>query len=628
MRDAKNNYDYKFFICLSIFWIIIGWGAYLLALVGFFYWWSISLFIAIVTAFGARFLFSNLFKASKYFLLFNLFFIVTAIIFTYFSTPTIFSGRDQASISQAAIRLSQNGKLTFSNSVSKDFFDINNIQKDKTKNCLIDNLNDFQNIGFLKLKYYQAYCQASSATKALNFPGFYYTIDGALITQFPIAYIAWLSLFYLFLGLPGLTVANGLLLYFFFLTFYFLIDAFNKKRDEAKTRLTTQILGMFILISSFSFMWFSKFTLTENMATPLIWMGILATIKLTSARIEKLKDRQLELWLFFLSLGLLIFTRIEGLVFFILALLILFLHKNSKKYFKKNFIKIILPSLILLATIFILNLFIDIYFYKAILKATLENIHETPNDLNTGNNLTAIFNLFKIFGVYGIIAPLFFGTLGILYLIKNKHYNKLIPLLIILPSLFYILSPQITPEHPWMLRRFTFSILPAFIFYSIILINEFLRKKDKAPGILILIIIASLNLNIFIRYITFIPGENLIQETQSLSQNFSNKDLILVDQLASGDKFEMIADPLNSVFDKNAVYFFNPQDLAKIDKTKYERIYLIVPDSKIDYYEKTSLWKDMFFIKNYSLNSTKLSLDTLPKKEKLITNGSIFEIIQ
>ena len=632
MESNKNNRDYNFFIYLSLFGVTICWGLFLLTLLGIFYWWSISILIAIITAGGARFILSSLIKTSKQFLLVNILLALIAIIFVTFSTPTIFSGRDQGSLSQAAIHLAQTGQLKYSTPTSAIFFNINTTHKDNLKNCLIDNLDDFQNTSSLKSRFYGIYCQAKTSVKAFNFPGFFYTDDGKLITQFPIVYIAYLALFFSFLGVAGFKVANAILIYAFFLSLYLLIDRLtNLKKASLRTRILTRVSALFIITTSFCFMWFSKFTLTENIAALLLWSGILALVILTESKIKKLSGKKSTLILFLLSLGLLIFTRIEGIVFFSLAIIFLLINKNSGAYFRKNFIKIILPALGLIGLVFIWNLYIDVYFYKSILKATLENISENSSDIAKNNSLLTIFNLFKIFGLYGILAPFIFGIVGIFYLTKKKKYTQLIPLFVIFPSFFYILSPQITFEHPWMLRRFSFSILPIFIIYSSILINRAYHKKNILLGALITIIIISSNLPSFSRYLTFIPNENLFEETEKISQNFSAKDLVLVDQMASGDNFEMLAEPLTSIFGKNAVYFFNVSDLNKIDKSQYEKIYLVIPQNKEAYYRSTSLKDKLVFVQDYSIQfntlaSVKKSF-SLPAKEVKITKGIIFEII-
>jgi len=648
MNEPKKHFEYNFFIYFSLFWITVGWGAYLLALAGFFYWWSISILIALAFAFISRFIFRNLFQASSFFIAANIFFVAVSIIFVYFSAPTIFSGRDQASISQAAIRLSQNGQLEFQTSVSQDFFQINNIQQSKTKNCLIDNLNDFQNTNLFKIAFYKTYCQASSATQAYNFPGFYYTQDGNLITQFPIAYIAYLAIFYSFAGVFGFTLANGILIYFFLLAFYLTVEKLSAKilfslpfpKDSKSFPLSTRektgarvnyfkISSIIIIATSFCLMWFSKFTLTENMAAPLLWTGIFSALFL--AKPEKKISRTNILILFFLSLGLLIFTRIEGLAFFIFALIALLLNKSTRKYFQKNWLKIISFCLLPLILIFIWNFLVDIYFYKSILKATLSNFTQSAsNDISASNNLLSILNLFKVFWIYGLLIPIILGATFIAYLIKKKKFSDLIPFLIILPSLFYIISPQITPDHPWMLRRFAFSIIPTFILYSLLLIGLLIKKKRFISSGLVFSFLIFFSAIPFFRFLTFIPEENLLEATKKISQNFSAQDLILVDQLASGDKYTMLADPLNSVFEKNAVYFFNPQDLSKIDLTKYERVYLIAPAAKENYYAQTLGREKLNSIQNYSITSNTLQINSpfsLPQKGTRTIDGKIFEIL-
>ncbi|KKP68690.1 MAG: hypothetical protein UR66_C0004G0090 [Candidatus Moranbacteria bacterium GW2011_GWE1_35_17] len=631
MENAKNNRDYNFFIYLSLFGITISWGLFLLALSGIFYWWTVSILIAVIAASGFRFILSNLIKISIQFLIVNIILIATATVFVTFSAPTVFSGRDQGSISQAAIRLAQNGRLEFATPASTDFFNINVTQKNNLKNCLIDKLDDFQDTNSLRSKFYTVYCQAKTSSKAFNFPGFYYTADGNLVTQFPIVYIAWLALFYSFLGILGFQIANGILLYSSLMAFYLLIHRLtNLSQASFKIKFFTQISSLAIIATSFCFMWFSKFTLTENIAIPLLWIGILTLLIITGSNTKSLFRKKSTLLLFFLSLGLLIFTRIEGLVFFLLAILYLIANKNSGRYFRKNFLIIVLPPLVIIGAIFIWNLHTDIYFYKSVLKATLENLSENSSDIAKNNSLLTILNLFKIFGLYGILAPMLFGLAGVFYLVKTKKYNQLIPLFIIFPSFFYILSPQITMEHPWMLRRFTFSILPAFIIYSIILINTAYRKKNILLGIILTLIIVYFNFPSFSQYLTFIPDKNLLKETKKISQNFSDKDLILVDQMSSGNNFEMIDQPLSSIFGKNAVYFFNVADLDKIDKSQYEKIYLIIPETREKYYRETSLKNKMLLAKNYSIEFSALHADkknfSLPGKEITSTEGLIFEL--
>ena len=96
-----------------------------------------------------------------------------------FTTPTLLSGRDQGAISEAAIRLSESTTLTYRTPATETFFAI------------------------------------YGPGKALNFPGFSYTANGDVITQFPLVYTSFLASFHSLFGIAGLTIANGLLLFFF-----------------------------------------------------------------------------------------------------------------------------------------------------------------------------------------------------------------------------------------------------------------------------------------------------------------------------------------------------------------------------------------------------------------------------
>ena len=106
------------------------------------------------------------------------------------SEPTLFSGRDQGSIAEAAFRLAHNSELAFATPASDSFF------------------------------------QIYGPGTALNFPGFAYTKEGYLLTQFPLGYTAWLASFVALFGLAGYAIGNALLLFLFLLSLYALLRLF------------------------------------------------------------------------------------------------------------------------------------------------------------------------------------------------------------------------------------------------------------------------------------------------------------------------------------------------------------------------------------------------------------------
>ncbi|TSD00958.1 MAG: Uncharacterized protein Athens071425_520 [Parcubacteria group bacterium Athens0714_25] len=566
--------------------------AFFLALFGFFYEYFFEAYLIFGISFLLRLLLKKRFHLSREMIAILAISLLASIFFTVPSVPTIFSGRDQGSISEAAIRLAQNHQLEFSTPASQEFFKI------------------------------------YGPGKALNFPGFYYTDSGNLITQFPLAYISWLAVFFSLFGLAGLTIANALLFILFLTSFYLLWRIFVPWRCAA--------IGMLLLLTSFSFSWIAKFTLTENMALALLWFSILSLISFLQ------KNEKMAYWSFFLSSALLIFVRIEGIIFFAFSFLAILFSLPTREYLKKNIFKLFILSVIFLAAIFFINFSISLGFYKEIGKALFNSTGNGIIDIDTSINLWGKYiypalYILKIYLLYGLLGFFATGIAGIIYFIKQKKYLILTPLLVVLPSFIYLIDSNISADHPWMLRRFVFSILPAFIFYAVIFLSQLRANSKKGIRSLALIIAFVLlcgNIPAFALHIDFPENKNLLGETETVSQSFSSTDLILIDRLASGDGWAMISGPMNFISGKNSIYFFNPQDFDKLNLEKFDRIYLIVPEESIDFWKQSVLYPRMHFWKNYSLQTQRLENNEDAKNLKLkfaskkykTVSGAIFEI--
>ena len=589
-KNKLSAFDYKIFIIFALFWVVLGWLGFISALFGIFYK---ALFAAYFFLGAASLLYfmagkkiiSRLSFEFRCALLSS--FLITAI-FSFFVTPTIFSGRDQGSISEAAIRLEQNHKLEFETSASKEFF------------------------------------RAYRPGKALNFPGFYYDAKGNLVTQFPLVYIAWLGIFYSLLGLFGLVMANAILLFLFFSAFYFLSRQFLKIPASAAV--------LIISATSFSFMWFFKYTLSENMALALLWIGILELIVF-------LKEKN-DFYFFSaaLAFGLIAFTRVEGFAFLLMAVLILFINKEARKFLVAEKYKRILFPALALAVILVIDFFANFPFFKEIGKAVLKIFDFLPKSggsiperyLNPASRATGIFF------AYGILQYLILGIIGIGYFLKKKRFSEIIPFVIAAPAFLYLIDSNISSDHPWMLRRYVFAVLPALIFYTVLFLNNRLEEKKKLifSGSIIILII--LNIPSFAKYLAFSENDNLLAKTKEFSQQFSGNDLILVDRLASGDGWSMITGPASFLFGKNAVYFFNPSDLKKINARKFDKIYLAVPDSGSILYDKLNSEYQLVYANSYFLSASRLKIANMSGQDSISspeiasseTNGKIYEIMK
>jgi hypothetical protein len=180
---------------------------------------------------------------------------------------------------------------------------------------------------------------------------------------------------------------------------------------------------------------------------------------------------------------------------------------------------------------------------------------------------------------------------------------------------------MITLDDPWIFRRFVFAVFPTLIFYSIHFLNRY--GKNKAFVWAIFIALAASNLVITSRYFTYSENKNLLPQVESLSKKFGDNDLLLVDRLAAGSGFALLSEPLASLFGKNAVYFFNANDLNFIQKNNYKNIYLIAPlDAKQAWYDNLNKELiDMIPINNNHLKESSGFFSLAQNVEATMQNG-------
>jgi hypothetical protein len=579
LRQGHELNKYQLFTWFVLFWVGLGWLALILTLFGIFHTSILAVYVlsgAAVLVYLVAFNKSKIEFSHRFFIVFLLT-LLAIFIFAFYTTPTIFSGRDQGSLSEAAIQLSQNHKLEFSFPAEKEFFKI------------------------------------YGSGQALNFPGFNYTTSGNLVTQFPLGYTSWLAAFYSVFGLNGFAIANAITFFIFLFSFYLLTRYY--------LRPSSSIVAFLLVITCFIFSWFFKFTLSENLALGLLWFGIYEFILFTQHRVEetdideKKGHGRFYLLASFLSLGLLSFARIEATAFLAVIILILLIKYRDWKYLIKVVIgHKLLYVLGVMIMVYIFNIAIDSQAYLNILKGLVGPFISYGNNLaqQTGF-LAALFYSIKILMAYGLFVFVVFGIVGVFYLYKKKKFEILVPFLIILPNFIYLINPNVSPDHPWMLRRFIFGIIPVTILYTVWFLDWFVKKRFVFYLLSVLLIFT--NLLVFIPYLTVSPNKGLLPQVKEISDNFTDSDLILVDQLATGDGWSMMTGPLNFLYGKQAVYFFNPKDISKIDVSKFRNVYLIIPNNSLALYAKSGLTNHLVPIKKFEINNDILDAGLINKTE-------------
>jgi hypothetical protein len=574
----------RFFIVAFGF-VLFSWSTYTLASVGLF---SRPITMSLASVFGIamvpllyRWLASESRTARIAFTLA----VVFSMLLLADTTPSIFSGRDQGAIAEAAIELSRQGHFIFSSPSTETFSAI------------------------------------YGPGKALNFPGFFFTDNGSLQSQFPGSYTAWVGIFYSLFGLSGLILGNGTLLILSLLTLFMVVRNFANESAASGALL--------MAATSFVPTWFAKFTLTENLGLFLFLFLSLSVILFLRA------PQRIYFFSSIITATLLAVTRVEGLPILAIVGLFLFASKPAKSFEFSQTVITQLATFIGVAIVLILDFLGNIPRYTTLAKAVLHTISDstaTPiNGLATsGPNIGATIAFWKLFLPYGLLLPILLGLAGIVILLIKKNRLAIVPAILALPTFLYLLDPNISSDHPWMLRRLMFSIWPALLItFSVALSSLFSTKaafgKKVVLAIMTLVVVAGIapTLSVF----RFSENQKLLDETRRLAEAIGPQDLLLIDRDATGDPYALPSGPLRFLFDKNAVYAFNPDDFAKIPKDRYHHIYLLVPNNAVERWGSISA--TFSFISTFSFETKRLGPLTLnepafPDKTSITTDSLLF----
>ena len=570
MHTEFTKSDRRIILIKSLSWLLLGSLVFAAAITGVFY----PVAIAILFIVGAALLViyslkkKLFFNFSKELLVVSMLILLMVSVISIFATPTLFSGRDQGTISEAAIRLAQNHHFGFSTPASQTFFSL------------------------------------YGKGKALNFPGFYYNQDGSLVPQFPLVYISWLAFFYTLFGIAGITIANALLLYFFIFSFYALCRTYLSR--------SFSLLSLVFILTSFCFDWFTKFTLSENMALALVWIMIFSLVEFLK------KPEKIPYAVFITSAILLVFTRIEGFALLFTSGFLICFTASARHYLKENLFRMVIVPLGMFLLLFAFNMHIDINFYREIAKALLNALigKESGIDLIEKTAVIPSYYTAGIFVLYGLMGFLLLGTASVLRMLQKKEYSTLLPLFIISPTLVYLIDSHISLDQPWMLRRYLFSILPTTILYSTLLLSAWwaVAKKDRRKQYLrlmtisVCVVLFAFNMNATARFFTYSENRHLLGQGKEFSDMFASNDLVLLDRNVTGDGWAMLSGPMSFLWGKNAAYFFNLSDLDELDYARYAHVYLVIPDtgSQLDPTAMTN--HGLAFYQPYRLPSERLGI--------------------
>jgi hypothetical protein len=536
-------------------------------------------------------------------------------IFFYF-TPSYLGGRDPGALGEASIQLAENHSLYF---------------QPKT-------LETFNN--------------QNSNEQALNFPGFIIKNDH-LKSQFNLGFISYSAFFYTLFGVKGFFLANILALLFGLTAVYLITYQITNNKKIS-------LLGITLIIFSFPFYYHTRTTYSESIAFAFTFLTVFNLIVLNQKSKTDLKN--LSLILPVLAFFSLILIRIEAVFLTPFIAFIYYLSfKNQKIKIKK--LKTFWLLIIILGLLFLIYSLTMLPFYEKMFKDLIDYKY-TQTDLNqeTGNNqslLDAFKNQFyktnyilKIFSIYHLGLMIITGFLGLIFFVIRKLKKlvnrflikqkiKLTPIIIIFlsigPYLIFFLKPMISMDHPWLLRRFMFSVIPLLTIFSIYIIFKLFFKKNKATYVMTIILFCLLvyQLPLFFKYGFKKENPALKEELAKIAENFNETDLLLIDKSISPDSWSLIAQPLSYLFNKNAVYIYLPQDIEEIPKNKYDNIYFLTsnktnPNYKAylanSYDQKFKLQFQQFDLEHFDKSQDYFKQVELPEFKKIEKEVYVYEV--
>jgi hypothetical protein len=399
-------------------------------------------------------------------------------------------------------------------------------------------------------------------------------------------YTTWLAGFY---GLGGVTAMRLSILptFFFGLLGVYLLYAEGRRRPWLGVALTA-CLGF-----CYTSAWFPRRTLSENAAFMLLWPGL----ALAARGFRDPTFFRRSLWLTTATLGLGALTRIEDLVPFCLFYAACFYlalrdgrrgRRGPYRFSLARLSVFILVGLVVVAVCF--SLYLGLYSNK------LTGL----NLVNRGSKASpdAIRNHYPeyvtmVFWQFGYLLPMLAIPFYLLVLLLDRARRMiglvLLPLLLV--NLYFFYRPNIIPDLPWVLRRFSVFLIPlAFLaFFSLL---SYLRRAwlawIPAAAVLALTLAVASPVLFYSEY----PGVR--EAAAPVIEEVPDGALLLVDRYALVDYFllnlarvslgkqAVTLRPPGQIYDKQQVEGADPYSASYV--SSYPSVYMLTSRESFEKY--------------------------------------------
>jgi len=353
-------------------------------------------------------------------------------------------------------------------------------------------------------------------------------------------YHSYLAIFMYYFGLKNMLMLANALLYLFSITCIYLVGKNLYGRKIA-------IISTLFFITNYVSLWFSRRTNNENLGLFLFWFIVLLLIYI-------IKNKDFKYFIFLIpTLITFFFVRGESLLLIIPALFVIFIiiFKNRFKINRNSF-NIKKFSLLFFVTnllIIVISLYSFGFYYKnnnaffeesaktikMYMLSTLGRISSTTvKDLKLANNAHnysppvyqdftthATRYVFDVLKAYFLIQFLFLGLISI----RKINLNLIIIVAMSSPFFAFLIYPAITPDNPWMMRKYWMVFIPlTYILFGYFVNSNRFNKKVKILIISLLFIIQS---SLSLPVITFAENRGLIDSLDKLVKKIPDADLII-----------------------------------------------------------------------------------------------------
>lgn len=353
-------------------------------------------------------------------------------------------------------------------------------------------------------------------------------------------YHSYLAIFMYYFGLKNMLMFGNALLYLFSITCIYLVGKNLYGRKIA-------IISILFFITNYVSLWFSRRTNNENLGLFLFWFMALLFIHVYKSKNFK------NFLLLIPTLITFFFVRGEAISLILPVLFIIFIilvKKRSKiNRISLNIRKTVILFYVVNLAVIIVSVYSFVFYYKnnnTFFEGSAKNIKmhvvttlgrisaTTVNDLKLANSpytysppvyqdftTHATRYVFDVLKAYFLLQFLFLGLISI----RKINLNLIIIVAMSAPFFAFLIYPAITPDNPWMMRKYWIAFIPfVYIIFGYFVNNNNLRKKIK---ILMIFLLFITQLYLSLPVVVLAENRGLIDSLDKLVKQIPSADLII-----------------------------------------------------------------------------------------------------